>query len=1093
MDVVNTVAQPVEGLAKDINNGPIKQVKQLGSEIVHSPGALVSQVIHGSPQANQSNNQYNQNLKSGKITPIVDKTIKSIPTASDQTNVKNTVNQLVAKGAFQSQINAHVKQQQQQIQKTQDTNVNRVGSEVAGTLSLASGGSAAKDAVESAISDTAKTPIVSKVVGAVKNAVTGSTAKSAAAYNAATTVQDNPSNPNPKAVANAAGAGYLFGVGGELAGKVAGKVAGEVINKIKGDTPVEPTATTAPVNKLKGGRDSITGMPLDRNQVEKYKADIAAGKPIEPLVTNNVSGQTFVQDGAHRLQAAKEMGLNEVPIANKDLPIQTKSLIDQAPTVPEGNKTQAILNRNFVAQKYQDFHAPLAAVSKDMSARDAKLLEGIESPGETAISPKAAAARVERIAQTADNPQQFRNTVKAWQDFTKTHLATARSIPGQEDLGERQNYLPHESTLVDKNGKPVEAGKNPEMKQYAIKNGKPKYAYQRVFNNLAQRDAWVGPNGEHYVRTNPSILDDMHSAIDRASNQHGSAALAKGLAEAHPGQVIHAGIDAKGNSLGNLKIAGGRGISLTDGLEEGYNKHAPAEESQGVTKAYDAANRGLKYAKLGGGFFHSLTTAGSAAGQQIMNPRTYAHPIETLANNLKTIAATGSKKVNDAVLADHARTGVLDFSRKTGVTLSPKEILGDANLNTLDKAKNSSLNPIRAVHDLVFKRQIPNVKLMITKQKLESKFPGMDFHNPTPEQLAYGRSIAKGVNNLGGINRLVDGLPPKTAQKLSRVVLATDFTEGKIRTLGNALNLTKQGPEARLARQLVIGKSLVFAMPGMIALASSGKLNLKDPHAVGSAFLQQILSPGVPLSSRGAPSKSSPNGTPQIAELPATYISEFGKLIAPAITGLGANAKESGVKTAVSDYATARLAAVPSLVNQGVANKDFYGNPIYGNDKQGNPQSGKKVAANIAGEVAPIPLVQTGKTLSGAQNTATAIGNIAGLKIKNNPNSPEGQQTAVVSRLYNTFNPQLKQSSLIKKQVQALVANGQYNKAGRVAHEWNLKVDAVPKNYPDNFGQHSKYAWDQKWTSLKIPLSGNSLQTRINNARIDNALNNPTQ
>lgn len=760
------------------------------------------------------------------------------------------------------------------------------------------------------------------------------------------------------------------------------------------------------------------------------------------------------------------------------------SLLDQAPKVAEGDTKQAVLNRDFVAAKYQDYHAPIAAASKGMSARDAKLLESVENPYNHSISDAAAARRVENIAKTADNPGQFRNVVQAIKNFTDTHYATSKTIPGQEDLGYRQNYLPHETTLVDKNGKPVtDAARDPEQVQTRVTNGKPSYTHQRVFNTLTQRANYLGPNGEHYVRTNGSILDDVHAAIDRASAQHGAAALQKGLNEAHPGQVqvgkIGRGTD--GQEYDQLKIAGGKALSLPKELAAQYNKRAAAEKSTGLLKAYDAANRGVKYAKLGGGMFHALTTAGSVLGQQLTSAHTYLHPLATASSNLKLIASTLSKKTSDKILADHAHTGVLDYARKVGVTLSSKEITGDASLNVLEKAKESTLNPIRAIHDAVFKRQIPQAKLMIIKQGLQSKFgEGVDFHNPTAEQLAYGRSLAKGVNNLGGINRAVDGLTPKTAQKVNRVVLAGDFTEGKFRTIYNSV--AKGGAEGRVARQLVVGKSILFALPGLAALVSTGNLDPSDPKAVAAAFAQQILDPSVSLGTKGPGSKTNPNGTPQEAKLPSTFISEVGKIIAPALTGLSASDKKTGVESAAESYATNRLAAAPALGLELAKNKDFYGNPILGNDANGNRQSPLKQAINVASQVSPIPVVQGAKAISGSQTARDAVLNTAGFEVKNNPNSAEGQKTQVQEDKYNTTQALISARAKVTKQMNVLFTEGKQQQALRLANDFNTKtLPAIVNPFRTKYAANYNPAWDDKdqgFLSHTISTSSQASGTR---------------
>jgi len=54
----------------------------------------------------------------------------------------------------------------------------------------------------------------------------------------------------------------------------------------------------------------------------KLKADIKANGIQEPIKVVEHNGQQFVVDGHHRLRAAKELGLKDVPIQKVELPFK---------------------------------------------------------------------------------------------------------------------------------------------------------------------------------------------------------------------------------------------------------------------------------------------------------------------------------------------------------------------------------------------------------------------------------------------------------------------------------------------------------------------------------------------------------------------------------------------------------------------------------------------------------------------------------------------------------------------------------------------------------------------------------------------------
>jgi hypothetical protein len=750
------------------------------------------------------------------------------------------------------------------------------------------------------------------------------------------------------------------------------------------------------------------------------------------------------------------------------------AFMDRLPKVAKGDTKQSILNRNYVVGKYQDLIKPVQDLvagkgvgGKQMDAHDIALIDKIEG---NHTDPTAADAHLQSVVAQAHNPKQFLAVVDAMREGYNTRLANDASL-GRE-VGIRNNYLQH---FFDTKDEATQTKLNDlQQKTQIANNGKPGYMHTRTVENYAKA------NELGLKRLNANALEDYAHAMTQAGGEHGAVALRQGLEEAHPGQVQvgKVGRGTDGQQYDQLKISGGQALSMPKALAAKYNARAPYEYKDSVAgkglKAYDALNAGVKYAKLGGGLFHSFTTAGTVAGHQLSSLNLFKHPVD----NLKVIAGTVSSKAHEANFDKFRQEGSLDFARQVGTTLGPKEILADADVNTLDKATNVALKPIKALHDMVFQRQIPEAKMLILRQSMKQRFPDMDFNHPTPEQINYGRETASAVNNMGGINRAVSGMSYGTAKQVGRAVLAADFTEGKFRVLYAAL--AKGGVEGKIARRMVVGKSLLFALPGMVAGVANGTINPNDPKSVAAGLEKQFLSPSIPLGTMSAPNETNPGGTPQVAELPKTFISELGSIIAPALDKMSTD-KLSGLK----NYASARVAALPGVATQLAGNKDFYGNHLWGTDKNGNKISGGQAATNIAGEFTPIPINQGTKAATHQQTAETTALNTVGFRVANDTSSPQGVHSKAVSDFYNTTKMLGVRQALVRKQVQDLVTKGQVNQAQRVIQQWNASLDAQTRPFRTKYAAHYNPAWDdakQGFMSYALKNSDASIKTRQNNA-----------
>lgn len=103
-----------------------------------------------------------------------------------------------------------------------------------------------------------------------------------------------------------------------------------------------------PINSLKLGSD--TAGTFDKSTIKGYVNDIKNQKTIDPLVVSEKDGQTFVQDGKHRLIAMKQAGVQEVPVVRQvpkneqpsTLPVNGAAL--QASLAADVNKAPTVIN-----------------------------------------------------------------------------------------------------------------------------------------------------------------------------------------------------------------------------------------------------------------------------------------------------------------------------------------------------------------------------------------------------------------------------------------------------------------------------------------------------------------------------------------------------------------------------------------------------------------------------------------------------------------------------------------------------------------------------------------------------------------------------
>lgn len=121
---------------------------------------------------------------------------------------------------------------------------------------------------------------------------------------------------------------------------------------------------TVDSDKLKLGPDTIDEAGLDQTQVQKYVDDIKAGKPIDPIVvTKEPNGEILVQDGKHRLAAAEELGIKEIPTVERLPKDQTLTGISDA----ANTRSKADLQKAFEDAKNTGDTAKAAEIAKELN------------------------------------------------------------------------------------------------------------------------------------------------------------------------------------------------------------------------------------------------------------------------------------------------------------------------------------------------------------------------------------------------------------------------------------------------------------------------------------------------------------------------------------------------------------------------------------------------------------------------------------------------------------------------------------------------------------------------------------------------------
>lgn len=599
------------------------------------------------------------------------------------------------------------------------------------------------------------------------------------------------------------------------------------------------------------------------------------------------------------------------------------------------SKDAAVLNGNYANNKVVQAGAPALQAMQDLNDHDLNLVRSLRGRDPALV------------INQANDPEQFAKVVSSLKDYNDYTQAAGAQL-GQ-DIPYRQNY-----GLRTPYNAPEEA---PVGTPNATLPENPSYAKQRIYNTHEEAIA----NGE--VPRFADAKEDLANDIQQRSHDQSQLALAQGLEQAYPGQVKIINDGQIPSGYRQLLIPNGDKIFMPSDLANKINERQMANQSTGALGKYDAINAAGKNLELGGGLFHGFNTGGIFAGQQLASGKLFTNP-SALGNVVKN------------TLSDSATNDYADEIRREGTFDENHSILNAADaagLNYKDASsdigkpedtglvgKIASIPGLKQIHQSIFERQIPTMMMETFRQKTQ----GLDIFGSADDR-EQAIKIAKGINQeYGHLNRDIQGLTPKQFKLASRGLLAADYQEGQLKTLGAAFDPRNFGtPEGRLAREAVFGKALVFGGLATLGGLAGGDFKNQNAKQVALAIMNKAINPSFDIAGYKV-------------GLPATQISNVAKPVEQSV----ASAKEGkGIATGAENFASSHAAFIPSKAEEFSTNKNYEGNAVYGKDYFGRPISPGTVAENAVSGVLPIPLAQTAQTATGGQSTGAAIANTIGL------------------------------------------------------------------------------------------------------------------
>lgn len=602
-----------------------------------------------------------------------------------------------------------------------------------------------------------------------------------------------------------------------------------------------------------------------------------------------------------------------------------------------GSKDAAILNGQYAGNKVVDAGRTALNEMQQLSEHDQELMRSLKGRDP------------EVVINAAENPEQFAKAVSALKDYNDyTQAAGAKlgqDIPYRQNYGLRTPYTRPEDVAAG-----TSTAALPENASYTKAR-----QYQTHEEALANKET------PKYA----SALEDLQNDISQRSHDQSQLALAKGLEETYPGQVKIINNGQIPSGYRQLLIPNGDKIFMPNDIAGQINERQMAKSATGTLGKYDQLNAAGKNLELGGGLFHGANTGGIFVGQQLASGKLFSNPSAAgdVVKNLFSPKATSEyiSNINKEGTFDENHS-IVNAADATGLSYS--HVASDIG-SPSDKGlvgKISSIPGIKQIHEAIFERQIPTMMLETFRQKTQ----GLDIFGNAADR-EQGIKIAKAINNeYGHLNRDIQGMTPKQFKLASRVMLAADYQEGQIRTLGNAFNPKNIGTaDGKLAREAVFGKALLFGGLSALGAAAGGDFKGDSPKQTALAIMNKAINPSFNIAGY------------QVG-LPATQISNVAKPIEQSV----ASAKKGqGVASGLENFASSHAAFLPSKAEEFGTNKNFQGNAVYGHDYFGRPISPGTVAANVVSGVLPVPLAQTAQTATGGESVGAAVANTAGLNV----------------------------------------------------------------------------------------------------------------
>lgn len=634
-----SVVNPAVGLAKDTNKELVQPAKQLGSQIIHQPAKLASEVIHGNTEVRTQGKVYQQNIQSGKISKIVAATLGKSVSDANVDRVKE-VNGLVAKGASDKQL------QQYLVAKNKDdtTTANRILGEVVGTGSLFAGGGEAKGLVMGgkAAADTAKASLAKKAAGLIKD--TSGVAKASAAGNAGNTLQKNPNATSKQLVTSGAegyGAGLALGAGSKLLGKV-----------------------VSLTGKALGRGDAKLGQQVAKQAVEEPK--------VTKIPVKDASAQKLLGPGNVKAQQTGDKGFT---IASKPADTQLSKRYDEINStllkVAQGKASLAPDEARALAKERANISGAIREGKSYTSSTDPVVTKLVKTPASAAeVNPRAGevstTAPISRpkTESTAQPKEMLPDTNKKGTGLGKTVInKAATKINSKGLLNPEQDLLRNGHTDAAQAVRELASNQN-----VAEEKG------NQVLKNMPKQQGYNENYGE-FVKPVESgkVTDEAHKDFVSTYQDLGKRGVKAGSLDAAQGET-YAPRNYKFNDMKNSGSVGGlrKSGDFSKGRVQGDVQPGQFGESNDKYATYAESKAAVEAA---GGHAPDATTA-----------EIHAHNVT---QREKAIAnAEGLNKLEQTHMGD---------GKSALVTYNPAKGLGKEHAGY-----NTSLLPGRAVHpDLV--------------------------------------------------------------------------------------------------------------------------------------------------------------------------------------------------------------------------------------------------------------------------------------------------------------------------------------------------------------------------------------------------------